>query len=53
MTEELSQLIVELKRDEVARVVKSRLEKYDDPIRILDEFEELLAAKGIMVPSDD
>lgn len=22
-------------------------------IRILDEFEELLAAKGVMVPSDD
>jgi len=46
MTEELSQLIVELKRDEAARVVKSRLEKGNDPIQILDECRQGMTKVG-------
>ena len=39
-------MIVELKRDEVARVVKSRLEKGDDPIQILDECRQGMTKIG-------
>jgi methylmalonyl-CoA mutase cobalamin-binding domain/chain len=37
MREDLSILIIELKRDEVAKIVKERAEKGEDPADILDE----------------
>jgi len=46
MPEELSQLLVELERDEAAKVVRSRAEKGDDPVQILDECRQGMTIVG-------
>jgi len=46
MSGELSNAIVELKRDEVAAAVKSRAEKGEDPIQILEECRRGMTIVG-------
>lgn len=46
MSEELSLLLVELKRDEVAKLVRSRTEKGDDPVQILEECRRGMTIVG-------
>lgn len=46
MSQELSVALLELKRDEVARAVKSRVEKGEDPIQILEECRQGMTTVG-------
>ena len=46
MSEELSMAIVELKRDEAVQAVRSRLEKGEEPLRILEECRHGMSTVG-------
>ncbi len=46
MSDELSMGVVELKRDEVVTLVKTRLESGEDPIQILDECRKGMTIVG-------
>ena len=46
MPEELSTALVELRRDKVAEAVKSRVEKGEDPVRILEECRQGMSIVG-------
>lgn len=46
MSDELSQLVVDLKRDEVIQAVKSRLDSGENPLQILDECRKGMTIVG-------
>ena len=46
MSEDLSMALVELKNDKVAEAVKSRAEKGEDPVRILEECRQGMSIVG-------
>jgi len=46
MSKELSQLVAELERDEVELVVRSKLERGEDPLQVLEECRRGMTAVG-------
>jgi 5-methyltetrahydrofolate--homocysteine methyltransferase len=46
MSQEIKKAIIDLKRDEIASLVNARLEKGEDPLRVLDECREGMNAVG-------
>jgi methylmalonyl-CoA mutase cobalamin-binding domain/chain len=46
MSQEIKKAIIDLERDEIASLVNARLEKGEDPLRVLDECREGMNAVG-------